>query len=61
MDTYYLGFDAGTQSVKVAVYNINMECIASDVNATQLNYPHPDWVEMDAVMETCIPISYVTI
>lgn len=48
MDTYYLGFDAGTQSVKVAIYNINMECIASDVNATQLNYPYPDWVEMDA-------------
>ena len=24
---YYLGFDAGTQSVKVAVYNQKMECV----------------------------------
>ena len=27
MSQYYLGFDAGTQSVKVAVYDENMNCI----------------------------------
>ena len=26
---YYLGFDAGTQSVKVAVYDEDMNCIVS--------------------------------
>lgn len=48
MEKYYLGFDAGTQSVKAAVYNLNMECVASDTNPTILKYPHPGWVDMDA-------------
>ena len=26
MEKYYLGFDAGTQSVKAAVYDSNMQC-----------------------------------
>lgn len=46
MSRYYLGFDAGTQSVKVAVYNENMDCVASASTATTLHYPHPGWVEM---------------
>ena len=29
MEKFYLGFDAGTQSVKVTVYNEKMECVAS--------------------------------
>jgi Sugar (pentulose and hexulose) kinases len=48
MEHYYLSFDAGTQSVKVAVYNKNMKCIAKSSNQTTLKYPHPGWVEMDA-------------
>ena len=47
MEQYYLGFDAGTQSVKTAVYDIDMNLIVQDTNATILNYPHPGWVEMD--------------
>ena len=48
MEQYYLGFDAGTQSVKVAVYDLDMNLIVQDTNATILNYPQPGWVEMDA-------------
>lgn len=48
MENYYLGFDAGTQSVKVAVYNSNMQCVAVTSNSTTLYYPHPGWVEMEA-------------
>ena len=45
---YYLGFDAGTQSVKVAVYNQKMECVMQTANPTTLVYPAPGWVQMDA-------------
>jgi len=48
MEHYYLGFDAGTQSVKVAVYDKNMKCVAKSSNQTTLKYPHPGWVDMDA-------------
>ena len=48
MERYYLGFDAGTQSVKVAIYDANKICVAQDSNATMLTYPRPGWVEMDA-------------
>ena len=44
---YYLTFDAGTQSVKVAVYDENFHCITSLNRPTTLNYPHPGWVEMN--------------
>lgn len=44
---HYLCFDAGTQSVKVAVYSAEGECVAKAVNPTTLFYPHPGWVEMD--------------
>ena len=44
---YYLCFDAGTQSVKVAVYSAEGECVAKSVSPTTLSYPHPGWVEMD--------------
>lgn len=47
-NSYYVGFDAGTQSVKVAVYDGNMKCVAQHVNPTYLRYPQPGWVEMDA-------------
>lgn len=47
MPTYYLGFDAGTQSVKVAVHDDQMRCIASSSHPTTLTYPHPGWVDMD--------------
>lgn len=44
---YYLCFDAGTQSVKVAVYDENANQIAVDVNPTTLYYPENGWVEMN--------------
>lgn len=44
---YYLGFDAGTQSVKVAVYDENMEEIVMATAKTTLSYPQPGWVQMD--------------
>ena len=44
---YYLGFDAGTQSVKVAVYDENRNQVAVDVNPTTLYYPNQGWVEMN--------------
>ena len=43
----YLCFDAGTQSVKVAVYSSEGQCLAKAVNPTTLSYPHPGWVEMN--------------
>lgn len=44
---YYIGFDAGTQSVKVAVYDDKLQCVAMDTAKTTLTYPHPGWVQMD--------------
>ena len=44
---HYLCFDAGTQSVKVAVYSAKGECVAKAVNPTTLFFPYPGWVEMD--------------
>lgn len=44
---YYIGFDAGTQSVKVAVYDEEGNCVAMDTDKTHLSYPHPGWVQMD--------------
>ncbi len=43
----YLVFDAGTQSVKTAVYTREMECIAQYSAPTHLTCPQPGWVEMD--------------
>lgn len=43
----YICFDAGTQSVKVAVYNSDGQQLAVNVNPTTLFYPHNGWVEMN--------------
>ncbi|MDO5862581.1 MAG: FGGY family carbohydrate kinase, partial [Thermoplasmata archaeon] len=48
MERYYLGFDAGTQSVKVAVYDADMQCVAQASNMTPISYPGPGLVEMSA-------------
>jgi len=48
MEKYYVGFDAGTQSVKAAVYDFEMKCVAQSSNPTELKYPHAGWVDMDA-------------
>lgn len=48
MGKYYIGFDAGTQSVKVVLYNLEMECIAESNHPTYLYYPQAGWVEMNA-------------
>lgn len=47
MAKYTLGFDAGTQSVKVAVYDEAMQCVAQKSYPTTLTYPQPGWVQMD--------------
>ena len=47
MSKLYLGFDAGTQSVKVSVYDENLKSITSQSLPTILRYPHAGWVEMD--------------
>lgn len=47
MKKFYMGFDAGTQSVKVAVYDEDMNCVAMDTAMTHLVYPQPGWVQMD--------------
>ena len=46
-DRYYLGFDAGTQSVKVAVYDAGLRCVAEASNPTTIRHPGPRMVEMD--------------
>lgn len=47
MEKYYIGFDAGTQSVKVAIYNLQLECVAEQNYPTHLYYPKAGWVEMN--------------
>jgi xylulokinase len=47
MQKLYMGFDAGTQSVKVAVYDENFKFVTSHSLPTTLHYPHPGWVQMD--------------
>ena len=47
MEKYSVGFDAGTQSVKVVICNERMECVASASKPTTIYYPNPGWVEMD--------------
>lgn len=47
MSKLYLGFDAGTQSVKVSAYDENLKSITSQSLPTILRYPHAGWVEMD--------------
>jgi xylulokinase len=44
---YYLGFDAGTQSVKVAIYDEAGQEVAMATAPTTLLYPQPGWVQMD--------------
>lgn len=48
MGKLYMGFDAGTQSVKVAVYDESFHCLTSHSLPTTLTYPQPGWVQMDA-------------
>ena len=47
MSQLFLGFDAGTQSVKVAVYDASFKCLTSHSKPTTLHYPNPGWVQMD--------------
>ncbi len=47
MGKYYIGFDAGTQSVKTVLYNLEMECISENSYPTTIAYPRAGWVEMD--------------
>lgn len=47
-DSLYLGFDAGTQSVKVSIYDDRHECLAQVSNPTTIRHPGPKKVEMDA-------------
>ncbi len=47
MEKLFLGFDAGTQSVKVSVYDASWKCRATYAKPTTLHTPKPDRVEMD--------------
>lgn len=46
MSKLYVGFDAGTQSVKVSVYDENFKPLATHSLSTTLHYPQPGWVQM---------------
>lgn len=46
MSKLYVGFDAGTQSVKVSVYDENFKPLATHSLPTTLHYPQPGWVQM---------------
>ena len=46
-ERYYLGFDAGTQSVRVAVYDGTGECVSQISHPTTIRYPSSRCVEMD--------------
>ncbi len=48
MKKYYLTFDAGTQSVKTAIFDENLQCVVSFSLPTSLAYPQSGWVEMNA-------------
>ena len=48
MGKYYIAFDAGTSSVKVVLYNLEMECIAEYNTPTRFEYPYSGWVQMNA-------------
>ena len=56
MGKLYMGFDAGTQSVKVAVYDENFSLVASHALPTQIDYPQPGWVQMDVdnYLDNCV-------
>lgn len=47
MRKHYLTFDAGTQSVKVSVFDEQMHCVVTASYPTTLLYPEPGWAEMD--------------
>ena len=46
-ENLFIGIDAGTQSVKVAVYDEHTRCLCSYSKSTTLIYPNVGWVEMD--------------
>lgn len=56
MGKLYMGFDAGTQSVKVAVYDESFSLVAAHALPTQIDYPKPGWVQMnvDNYLENCV-------
>ena len=56
MGKLYMGFDAGTQSVKVAVYDENFSLVAAHSLPTLIDYPKPGWVQMnvDNYLENCV-------
>lgn len=56
MGKLYMGFDAGTQSVKVAVYDEQFRLVTSRSLPTSLTYPQPGWVEMDVntYLDNCV-------
>jgi xylulokinase len=45
---YYIGFDCGTQSTKTVIYSEETECVAEYIIPSKIEYPAPDWVDMDA-------------
>jgi len=47
MGKYYIGFDCGTQSVKVAIYDADFELVDTEQTPTEIKYPNDGWAELD--------------
>ena len=48
MKSCFIGFDCGTMGTKVALYDIDGQCLAESYRETEMLFPNPGWVEMDA-------------
>ena len=45
----FIGFDCGTMGTKVALYDVDGICLAEAFAENEFSYPHPGWVEMNAM------------
>ena len=49
MKKYILAIDQGTSSCRAILYNESFEAVGIQQKETQTSYPHPGWVEQDAI------------
>lgn len=50
MKACFIGFDCGTMGTKVALYDVDGNCLAEAFAENSFSYPNPGWVEMDAMV-----------
>lgn len=50
MKACFIGFDCGTMGTKVALYDIDGNCLAEAFAENSFSYPNPGWMEMDAMV-----------